>query len=300
MNLTPIYKGKVRDIYEVDSETLLIVSSNRISAFDVIFNEEIPNKGRVLNTISSLWFLYFQNQKSKIFPNSTLQEKLNFKTHFITNDFTQYPKKFQIEKFKDCSMLVYKTKKIPFECIVRGYLAGSAWKEYKETRKVCDIRLPEGLQLGSKLPEILFTPSTKEEAGHDTNVSFQYLVNQIGIELAHKIKEISIAIFKEASIIMESIGFLLCDTKFEFGIKDQQIYLIDEVLTPDSSRFWKKEEYHLGTNLASYDKQLLRDYLESIQWNKQPPPPSIPKNIIEELIKRYEDIEKKLKLALTL
>lgn len=299
MNLTPIYKGKVRDVYEVDSQTLLIISTNRVSAFDVIFNEEIPNKGKVLNTISSLWLLYLKNQKSKIFPNDTLQDKLNFKNHFITNDYTQYPKAYRKEEFKDCSMLVYKTQKIPFECIVRGYLAGSAWKEYKETKKVSDIILPEGLKLGSKLSEILFTPSTKEEVGvHDVNVSFKFMERQLGTELANKIKEISIAIFREASLLMESIGFLLCDTKFEFGIRENQIYLIDEVLTPDSSRFWKKEEYELGRDLPSYDKQLLRDYLESINWNKKPPPPPLPETIIQELTQKYEEIEKKIKLAL--
>lgn len=298
--MKPFYQGKVRDIYEIENDKFLIVSTNRISAFDVIFKEEIPEKGKILNSISSMWFQYLKYKKSKLFPEYTLQEKLNFQNHFITNDSNQYPPPFcDINEFKDSSMLVYKTKKIPFECIVRGYLAGSAWKEYQKSKSICGIPLPEGLQLGSKLPEVIFTPSTKEETGkHDENISFELFEHQLGKDLAYQIREISIAIFKEASIIMQEIGFILCDTKFEFGIKDNKLYLIDEVLTPDSSRFWKKEDYQINSNLPSYDKQLIRDYLESVKWNKQPPPPPLPKELIQKLIERYKEIETKLKQIL--
>ncbi|MFN3605089.1 MAG: phosphoribosylaminoimidazolesuccinocarboxamide synthase [Leptonema sp. (in: bacteria)] len=298
--MKPIYQGKVRDLYSVDTETFLIVSTNRISAFDVVFNEEIPNKGKTLNSISSMWFLYLKNKNSRIFPGFSLEKRLNFKDHFITNDYKRFPEPYSKEEFKENSMLVYKTQKIPFECIVRGYLAGSAWKEYKETSKISDIPLPKGLELGSPLPEILFTPSTKEEKGiHDKNISFKEMENQIGKDLAYRLKEISVEIYKEASLIFEEIGFILCDTKFEFGLRENQIYLIDEVLTPDSSRLWKKKDYRIGSNLPSYDKQLIRDYLESIQWNKQPPPPPLPQELIQETIKRYQEIEERLKKILT-
>lgn len=298
--MKPFYQGKVRDIYEVENDKFLIVSTNRISAFDVIFKEEIPEKGKILNSISSMWFQYLKNKKSRLFPNYTLQERLNFENHFITNDPNQYPPPFcDSVEFKYSSMLVYKTKKIPFECIVREYLAGSAWKEYQKSKSICGIPLPEGLQLGSKLPDVLFTPSTKEETGkHDQNITFEFFEKQLGTNLANKIREISIMIFKEASIIMQEIGFILCDTKFEFGIKDGKLYLIDEVLTPDSSRFWNKEDYQVGSNLPSYDKQLIRDYLESIHWNKQPPPPPLPQELIQKTMERYKEIEIKLKKIL--
>ncbi len=291
----PFYQGKVRDLYEVDSEKMLIVSTDRISAFDVIFREIIPNKGILLNAITVLWFKYIKNKKSQLFPNQTLTEALDFETHFISDDINEFPEPYcHYKELMNRSMLVYKTQRIDFECVVRGYLAGSAWKEYQQTRSICGISLPDGLNFGSKLPEPIFTPATKESLGkHDINVSFDYMKQKIG-PIADRLKEISIAIFQEASLLLEEAGFLLCDTKFEFGIKENKIYLIDEVLTPDSSRFWKK-----GTSIPeSYDKQIIRDYLESIQWNKQPPPPPIPQNLIQNTYKRYEEIYLSLKKQL--
>jgi len=291
----PFYQGKVRDLYEVDKEKMLIVSTDRISAFDVIFREIIPNKGVLLNAITVLWFKYIKNKKSRLFPNQTLTEALAFETHFITDDIKEFPEPYcHYKELMNRSMLVHKTQRIDFECVVRGYLAGSAWKEYQKTKSICGIALPDGLSFGSKLPEPIFTPATKESLGkHDINVSFEYMKQKIA-PIADRLKEISIAIFQEASLLLEEAGFLLCDTKFEFGIKDNKIYLIDEVLTPDSSRFWKK-----GTSVPkSYDKQIIRDYLESIQWNKQPPPPPLPQNLIQDTYKRYEEIYLSIKKIL--
>jgi phosphoribosylaminoimidazole-succinocarboxamide synthase len=291
----PFYQGKVRDLYEVDKEKMLIVSTDRISAFDVIFREIIPNKGVLLNAITVLWFKYIKNKKSRLFPNQTLTEALDFETHFITDDIKEFPEPYcHYKELMNRSMLVHKTQRIDFECVVRGYLAGSAWKEYQKTKSICGIALPDGLSFGSKLPEPIFTPATKESLGkHDINVSFEYMKQKIG-PIADRLKEISIAIFQEASLLLEEAGFLLCDTKFEFGIKDNKIYLIDEVLTPDSSRFWKKDtSVH-----ESYDKQIIRDYLESIQWNKQPPPPPLPQNLIQDTYKRYEEIYLSIKKIL--
>jgi phosphoribosylaminoimidazole-succinocarboxamide synthase len=291
----PFYQGKVRDLYEVDKEKMLIVSTDRISAFDVIFREIIPNKGVLLNAITVLWFKYIKNKKSRLFPNQTLTEALAFETHFITDDIKEFPEPYcHYKELMNRSMLVHKTQRIDFECVVRGYLAGSAWKEYQKTKGICGIALPDGLSFGSKLPEPIFTPATKESLGkHDINVSFEYMKQKIG-PIADRLKEISIAIFQEASLLLEEAGFLLCDTKFEFGIKDNKIYLIDEVLTPDSSRFWKKDtSVH-----ESYDKQIIRDYLESIQWNKQPPPPPLPQNLIQDTYKRYEEIYLSIKKIL--
>ncbi|GIX40905.1 MAG: phosphoribosylaminoimidazole-succinocarboxamide synthase [Leptospiraceae bacterium] len=296
MNLKPFYQGKVRDLYNVDKEKMLIVSTDRISAFDVIFREIIPNKGILLNQIAVMWFKYLKNKPSNIFSGKTLTEALNFETHFITDELKEFPEPFcNFKEFAHRSMLVYKTKRIDFECVVRGYLAGSGWKEYQQSKSICGISLPDGLTFGSKLPEPIFTPATKEELGkHDVNVSFAYMQEKIGENLANQLRDISIAIYKEASILLEKAGFLLCDTKFEFGIKDNKIYLIDEVLTPDSSRFWKKDSNHFD----SYDKQIIRDYLESLNWDKKPPPPELPQNLIQETYKRYEEIYLSLKKVL--
>ncbi|MCS7205904.1 MAG: phosphoribosylaminoimidazolesuccinocarboxamide synthase [Leptospiraceae bacterium] len=297
MKKSPFYRGKVRDLYEVDDERMIIVSTDRISAFDVVFSEAIPKKGIYLNEISSLWFWYLQNKPSRLFPQKTLTTALNFKTHFITNDLSEFPEPFcHIDEWNQRAMLVYKTKRIDFECVVRGYLLGSAWKEYQATQKVSGIALKPGLKFGDALPEFLFTPTTKEELGkHDINVDFEYMQEKIGSTLAQRLKEISLSLFKEAKEIYDSIGFILCDTKFEFGIRNGEIYLIDEVLTPDSSRFWKKGN---EKKKDSYDKQILRDYLEKISWDKNSPPPPIPQDIISELQSRYEEIYLRLKEVL--
>lgn len=291
--IQPFYQGKVRDLYNVDDEKMIIVSTDRISAFDVIFKEIIPNKGMYLNLISSMWFQYIENHPSNLFSGKTLKEALNLKTHFITNDYLKYPEPFcHMKELSNRSMLVLKTERLNFECVVRGYLVGSAWKEYEKTQSVCGIHLPSGLTFSSRLNEPIFTPATKEELGkHDINITFDEMINKIGKDLAEKLREISISIFKEASIVLEQCGFILCDTKFEFGIKNNEIYIIDELLTPDSSRFWKKD----SVNIDSYDKQIIRDYLEQIKWNKQPPPPTLPSSLIEETRRRYEEIYLKIK-----
>jgi phosphoribosylaminoimidazole-succinocarboxamide synthase len=296
MNLKPFYQGKVRDLYDIDSEKMLIVSTDRISAFDIIFKEIIPNKGILLNQIAVMWFKYLKHKPSLSYPDKTLLEALNFETHFITEEWKDFPEPYCHHKeFAHRSILVYKTKRIDFECVVRGYLVGSAWKEYQVNQSVCGIPLPKGLTFGAKLPEPIFTPATKEIVGkHDVNVTFEFMQEKIGKKLANQIKNISMTIFKEATILMEKAGYILCDTKFEFGLKDNKIYLIDEVLTPDSSRFWKINQ----SQLESYDKQLIRDYLESIQWNKQPPPPSLPEDLIYKVYKRYEEVYESLKKIL--
>lgn len=288
--MEPVYRGKVRDIYHVDDERMILVSSDRVSAFDVVFSEEIPGKGIYLNEISSMWFRYLEQGKSLLF-GKPLSEELSFKTHFIHSRVEEYPSPYrelaQSRGWKHRSMLVWKTQRIDFECIVRGYLLGSAWKEYRMSRKVAGLLLPEGLSFGDKLPEPLFTPATKEEAGkHDENVDMAFMESKTGKELAERLKEISLAIFQEASLVFGEVGFILCDTKFEFGLKDGEIYLIDEVLTPDSSRFWKKGQ----KGFDSYDKQILRDYLETLGWNKEPPPPPLPPSLVEELEKRYKEV----------
>lgn len=294
--IKPYYEGKVRDLYSVDEEKILIVATDRVSAFDIIFKETIPNKGIYLNLISSMWFQYIENRPSILFPNQTLKEALNFKTHFITNDYTKFPEPYcHMKELSNRSMLVLKTEPIKYEFVVRSYLLGSAWKEYTKSQSICGIPLPRGLTYGSPLDEPILTPAIKEELGkHDINIPFEEITNKIGKDLAEKLKDISINIFKEASLILEQCGFILCDTKFEFGIKNEEVYLIDEILTPDSSRFWKKD----SQNKDSYDKQILRDYLEKIKWNKKPPPPDLPQSLIDETRKRYEEVYLKLESIL--
>ncbi len=269
-------RGKVRDIYEV-GEYLLIVATDRVSAFDVVLPNGIPGKGRVLTQISLFWF----EKVKDIFEN-----------HLVTANVDEFPeplKKYR-EVLEGRSMLVRKAEPLPVECIVRGYITGSGWKDYQKTGMVCGIRLPEGLKESEKLPEPIYTPSTKAQEGHDVNITYEETVKILGEETAKKIKELSIAIYKRASEIAEKKGIIIADTKMEFGIYDGKIILIDELLTPDSSRFWSMKDYKPGKTQDSYDKQIIRDYLLSVNWDKKPPAPVLPDEIVKKTAERYEEI----------
>lgn len=273
-------RGKVRDVYDL-GDKLLIVSCDRISCFDVVLPCGIPNKGEVLTALSCFWFDFL----SKIVPN-----------HFITADVDKYPQ--ELRKYKDQllgrSMLVVKSKPLPVECIVRGYLSGSGWKEYQKLQSVCGIKLPAGLKESDKLPEIIFTPSTKADVGHDQNVEQGYIEKLIGKDIADKISQASIAIYKKASDYAKTKGIIIADTKFEFGIFDNKVILIDEVLTPDSSRFWPLDQYAPGKSQPSFDKQFVRDYLETLDWDKTPPAPRLPQEIISKTRAKYLEAYQKL------
>ncbi|NLO19501.1 MAG: phosphoribosylaminoimidazolesuccinocarboxamide synthase [Ignavibacteria bacterium] len=276
IDLKKVKSGKVRDIYEYKN-LLLIVASDRISAFDLIMNEPISGKGELLTKISAHWF----NCTRHIINN-----------HLIEADFEKFP--VELQKYRPelegRSMLVKKCNVLPVECIVRGYIVGSGWKEYKKSQSVCQIPLPAGLLEFQKLPTPIFTPSTKAEAGHDENISFEQMKSIIGSELAEKIKNISIEIYNFGAKKLEEKGILLADTKFEFGIDESnELLIIDEMLTPDSSRFWLKKYYAPGKEQVNFDKQILRDYLESINWNKKPPPPSLPQEIILKTYEKYKE-----------
>lgn len=266
-------RGKVRDVYDL-GDKLLVVSTDRISCFDVILPSGIPDKGRVLNAISCFWFDFTK----EIIPN-----------HFITADTEKYPAALKIyeAELAGRSMLVVKTKPLPVECVVRGYLSGSGWKEYQQKHSVCGVKLPAGLTESAKLPEAIFTPSTKADAGHDMNVDQDYVEKTVGKETAGRLKRASIAIYKKASEYALSKGMIIADTKFEFGMRDEQMILIDEVLTPDSSRFWPGKQYAPGRPQPSFDKQFVRDYLESLEWDKTPPAPSLPEEIITKTRQKY-------------
>lgn len=266
-------KGKVRDVYDL-GDKLLIVSTDRISCFDVILPCGIPYKGKVLTAISRFWFDFTK----ELIPN-----------HFISSELEEYPRELKIygEDLSGRSMLVVKSRPLPVECIVRGYLSGSGWKEYKKEQSVCGIKLPSGLRESDKLPEVIFTPSTKADVGHDQNVSQGYIEGLIGKEIADKIASASISIYKKASDYALSKGIIIADTKFEFGIYNGEIILIDEVLTPDSSRFWPANEYAPGRPQASFDKQFVRDYLETLNWDKVLPAPVLPEDIITKTTQKY-------------
>lgn len=273
-----IYSGKIRELFEIDKNRILIVTTDRISAFDFVLPEPIPEKGIILNKLSLFWF-----------------EKLKdiCKNHLDIVDFENFPE--NLKPFRNVlegrSIIAKKTNKILIECVVRGYLSGSGWKEYKETGSVCGIKLPSGLSESEKLPEPIFTPATKEEKGiHDQNISFEQMVKITGETIAHYLRDISIKLYKKASEYAESKGIIIADTKFEFGIIGGEIYLIDEILTPDSSRFWEKSSYQVGRSQDSLDKQYVRNYLESINWNKQPPVPNLPVEIIEKTREKYWQI----------
>jgi phosphoribosylaminoimidazole-succinocarboxamide synthase len=273
-------RGKVRDVYDLDDK-LLIVSTDRISCFDVVLPNGIPFKGKVLTGLSCFWFDLIKD----IVPN-----------HFISSNVDDYPE--VVRKYrKDLegrSMLVVKSKPLPVECIVRGYLSGSGWKEYKENQSVCGIRLPAGLKESQQLPQVIFTPSTKAEVGHDINVSKDHVDKEVGKDVSDTLSDLSVAIYKKAREYAASRGIIIADTKFEFGIHNNTVTLIDEVLTPDSSRFWPKEGYAPGRAQASFDKQFVRDYLETLDWNKTPPAPNLPEDIIRKTTEKYLEAFKTL------
>jgi phosphoribosylaminoimidazole-succinocarboxamide synthase len=266
-------KGKVRDIYEINDK-LLIVASDRVSAFDVVLQDGIPDKGRILTGLSCFWF----NFTADIIKN-----------HLITKDISRYPN--ELKKYsriiQNRSMLVEKTKVLPVECIVRGFISGSGWKEYLQTGSISDIKLPPGLKESEKLPEPVFTPSTKADTGHDKNISEKQMVNIIGNDATKIIKDACLKIYQKASHYAESRGIIIADTKMEFGLLGDEIILIDELLTPDSSRFWDISEYKVGISPPSFDKQYIRDYLESIKWDKKPPAPKLPDKIIQKTQGKY-------------
>ncbi|RJP77854.1 MAG: phosphoribosylaminoimidazolesuccinocarboxamide synthase [Desulfobacteraceae bacterium] len=269
-----VKKGKVRDIYDL-GEHYLMVATDRISAFDVIMPNPIPDKGKVLNQISLFWFNLF----SSIVDN-----------HIVTSDVSEFPP--ECRQYSDLldgrSMLVKKAEPLSIECVVRGYISGSGWKSYQKDQTVCGIRLPKGLKESDKLPEPIFTPSTKEEVGnHDINIDFSEAVNRIGEKNAKKVRDLSLEIYNKGVEFADSKGIIIADTKFEFGIHQNEIILIDEVLTPDSSRFWPKDSYQPGGSQKSFDKQYLRDYLLSIKWDQRPPSPELPPEVIQNTRKKY-------------
>jgi len=279
----PLFKtGKVRSVYDLGSE-LLLVSSDRVSAFDYILPQGLAQKGKVLNKISEFWF----KKTRHICQN-----------HFISSQVESFPGSLQAfhSLLKDRSMLVKKTELIEIECVVRGYLAGSAYKEYVSTQRVCGKKLPSGLALAEALPEPLFTPARKARSGHDENISFEEMENQIGVSLANRLKDLSLALYGFASNEVKKCGLLLADTKFEFGLIGQEIFLIDEALTPDSSRYWDIETYKPGTSPPGFDKQLIRDYLESTGWDKQSTPPLLPESLLKEASLKYIQMLSKLEI----
>ncbi|MCF6265525.1 MAG: phosphoribosylaminoimidazolesuccinocarboxamide synthase [Desulfuromusa sp.] len=279
--LNLINQGKVRDIYDL-GEHLLIVASDRISAFDVIMNEGIPQKGYVLTQISKFWF----EQMSDLVPH-----------HLISTDIKDFPAithQYR-DQLEGRSMLAKKAQPLPIECIVRGYLSGSGWKEYQQSGSLCSIPLPTGLVQSDKLPETLFTPSTKAELGeHDENISFEQAIELCGAETAQQVSDISIKIYERARDLADKKGIIIADTKFEFGLLDGQLIWIDEALTPDSSRFWPKDQYQPGGPQPSFDKQFLRDYLETLDWGKQAPAPKLPEEIVRKTGEKYLEALKRL------
>jgi phosphoribosylaminoimidazole-succinocarboxamide synthase len=272
--------GKVRDVYDL-GDRLLIVATDRLSAFDVVLPDPIPDKGRVLNQLSAFWFGRFQD----VVPN-----------HMISIDPDSFPA--ELKPFRRVldgrSMLVRKTRPLPVECVMRGYLAGSGWKDYQRTGGVCGIRLPSGLKEAARLDKPIFTPSTKADAGHDENITGERFAQLVGRFLAVQTEAVCLRIYGEAREFAESRGIIIADTKFEFGQADGRLMLIDEALTPDSSRFWDREKYQPGRSPESFDKQFVRDHLERIRWNKQPPAPRLPEEVIQGTRQRYREAFRRL------
>lgn len=273
--------GKVRDVYRVDNEHLLFVATDRISAFDYVLGSGIPNKGKVLTQISLFWFDFLKD----IVAN-----------HVVTANVDEYPA--PLRKYKDQlqgrSMLVVHANMSPVECVVRGYLSGSGWKEYQATGAICGIELPKGLRESDKLPEPIFTPATKATTGHDENIPFAEMKKLVGPERAEQLRDISLKIYRKATEHAAKCGILVADTKFEFGTTEAGLVLADEVLTPDSSRFWPADKYAPGAAQFSYDKQFVRDYLEKIQWNKKPPAPSLPAEVVARTSEKYTEAFRRL------
>ncbi|TAK86077.1 MAG: phosphoribosylaminoimidazolesuccinocarboxamide synthase [Betaproteobacteria bacterium] len=279
-SLPRIGKGKVRDIYAVGEDKMLIVVSDRLSAFDVVMSDPIPDKGRVLNEMAAFWF-----------------ERLG---HVVPNQLTGIDPETVVApeerpQVRGRSMVVKKLKPLPIEAVVRGYLIGSGWKDYQKSGKICGIELPKGLQQAQKLPEPIFTPATKAASGHDENITFAQCEKLIGAELAAKVRDTAVRLYKEAAGYAAQRGIIIADTKFEFGLdKDNNLVLIDEVLTADSSRFWPADSYQVGISPPSFDKQYVRDYLETLDWNKEPPAPKLPHDVIERTSEKYREALQRL------
>jgi phosphoribosylaminoimidazole-succinocarboxamide synthase len=280
-NLQLHASGKVRDVYRIDMDRLLFVATDRISAFDYILATGIPHKGRVLTQISLFWFDFLKD----VVPN-----------HLITADVKQYPSEIQTyaDQLNGRSMLVMNADMFPVECVVRGYISGSAWKEYKASGKVCGIELPQGLRESDQLPEPIFTPATKATTGHDENIPFDEMVRLVGGELSEQLRDLTLKVYNRAADYARTKGIIIADTKFEFGRTPKGITLADEVLTPDSSRFWPADKYTPGSAQDSYDKQYVRDYLEEIRWNKQPPAPALPAEVARKTSEKYLEAYQRL------
>ena len=277
----PVRRGKVRDVYDL-GETLLIVATDRISAFDVVMPNGIPDKGRILTALSLFWFEKFANR---------------FESHLVAWNASRYPTRLQpfAQQLEGRSMLVKKAQVIPIECVARGYLAGSGWKEYQKTSSVCGVALPRGLQQCSKLPEAIFNPATKEETGHDVNVSFDEAARRVGRETATELKEKTLTLYTMAADYAGERGVIIADTKFEFGrLPNGKLILVDEVLTPDSSRFWPAEEYSPGKDQPSFDKQFVRNYRDGLAWPKTPPAPELPPKVVDGTRRRYLEAYERL------
>ena len=275
-------QGKVRNVYDL-GEQLLMVATDRISCFDFILATPIPDKGKILTQISLFWFSFLKD---------------TVENHLSSTSLEDLPEAVgDKDKLKGRFMITKKCEVIPFECVVRGYLSGSGWKEYKTKQSVCGIELPEGLKESSKLDEPIFTPATKAETGHDENVNFDYMKNSIGEDLANRIRDTSIAIYNKAAEYAASKGVIIADTKFEFGIYNDRFILVDEVLTPDSSRFWPKDDYEPGRPQASFDKQFVRDYLESSGWDKTSPAPTLPNEVVSKTQEKYKQVLKMFTVA---
>jgi phosphoribosylaminoimidazole-succinocarboxamide synthase len=280
--IAKLRSGKVREVFDL-GDTLLFVATDRLSAFDVILPDPIPQKGAVLNQISAFWFRKFPFVQN----------------HLITDDFEKFPA--ELSSFRDQlrgrSMIVRKTQPLPVECVVRGYLAGSGWKEYQQSGTTSGVRLSEGLQLASQLPEPIFAPSTKSEAGHDENIDWERCCQTLGHDVAERVRDLSLKIYEAGREHAAKCGIIVADTKFEFGLLGEELLLIDECLTPDSSRFWPADQYVVGQSPPSFDKQFVRDYLETLDWNKTPPGPSLPPEIIEKTAAKYREAFERLTCA---
>ena len=264
-------RGKVRDVYDL-GESFLFVATDRISAFDVVLSPGIPDKGRILNQISNFWFEHFKN----------------IENHLLESDFKKFPSEARAHpELRGRSVIVRKCSVIPIECVARGYLVGSGWKEYQQSGTVCGIRLDPGLKVASKLREPVFTPATKEETGHDENIPFERMSEMIGADLAKQLRELTLTIYRRAADYAASRGIIIADTKFEFGLYEGRVIWIDEALTPDSSRFWPADQYVVGKNPPSFDKQFVRDWLESTGWDKNPPAPELPPDIVAKTREKY-------------
>jgi len=276
-NLELIARGKVRDIYRIDDEYMLIVTTDRLSAFDVVFSQPVPQKGALLTRVSNFWF----EKSGRLIANHL--SDLNLRDYVSEKDY---------EKLAPRSIIVKRLKTLPVEAIVRGYVIGSGWKDYQDSGAICGIQLPPNLQQAEKLPEPIFTPSTKAAVGdHDINVSFEDTIELIGENRAEQIKHIAIGLYQMAAEYTASRGIIIADTKFEFGVdENDQVILIDEILTPDSSRYWPADQYRPGSSPPSYDKQFLRDYLETLNWDKNPPAPRVPQDIIEKMQGKYQEV----------